>query len=119
MCDLLASFLMADTAFLAAAIHASDAAEISLIAPGGIRAPLEKLVPAFERATGNTVAMTFASGGATKDRVVRGEPRQVRGRRRAPAARPQDRHLDTGRGQAAPAGRGVDLEPQCRQRRRR
>jgi molybdate transport system substrate-binding protein len=48
-------------------------AEITLIAPGGIRAPLEQIVPEFERQTGHKVLMTITSGGGTKDRVTRGE----------------------------------------------
>lgn len=47
--------------------------EITLIAPGGIRAPLEKLIPEFERKTGHKVTATFGSGGGTKERVVKGE----------------------------------------------
>jgi len=46
--------------------------EITLIAPGGIRAALEQLIPNFERKTGNKVRATFGSGGGTKDLVVRG-----------------------------------------------
>jgi molybdate transport system substrate-binding protein len=64
---------IAISAALATATAVAGAAEISLIAPGGIRAPLDKLVPAFEQATGNKVTMTFASGGGTTARVVRGD----------------------------------------------
>ncbi|HKA33918.1 MAG TPA: molybdate ABC transporter substrate-binding protein [Candidatus Binatia bacterium] len=53
------------------------AAEITLIAPGGIRAALEELIPAFERATGHKVKATFGSGGGTKERIVKGEPFDV------------------------------------------
>jgi molybdate transport system substrate-binding protein len=52
-------------------------AEITLIAPGGIRAAFEELLPAFERATGHTVKATFGSGGGTKERIVKGEPFDV------------------------------------------
>src|SRR6266508_114628 len=55
----------------------AGAAEISLIAPGGIRAAMEKMLPAFEQRTGHKVKATFGSGGSTKDRVVRGEPFDV------------------------------------------
>ena len=51
--------------------------EITLIAPGGIRAAIEKLIPEFERATGHTVKATFGSGGGTKQQVARGEPFDV------------------------------------------
>src|SRR3954469_25756948 len=50
------------------------AAEITLIAPGGIRAAIEELIPRFERATGHKVKATFGSGGGTKERIVKGEP---------------------------------------------
>src|SRR2546422_11726701 len=47
--------------------------QVTLIAPGGIRAAIEKLIPDFERATGHKVKATFGSGGGTKQQVVRGE----------------------------------------------
>src|SRR5262249_61374342 len=53
------------------------AAELTLIAAGGIRAALEELIPAFERATGHKVKATFGSGGGTKERIVKGEPFDV------------------------------------------
>src|ERR1700730_16292730 len=49
------------------------AAEVTLIAPGGIRAALDQMIPAFEKATGHKVKATFGSGGGTKDRVIKGE----------------------------------------------
>ncbi|HEY1267350.1 MAG TPA: substrate-binding domain-containing protein, partial [Candidatus Binatia bacterium] len=52
-------------------------AEITLIAPGGIRAAFEEILPAFERATGHKVKATFGSGGGTKERIVKGEPFDV------------------------------------------
>jgi molybdate transport system substrate-binding protein len=51
----------------------SGAAEITLIAPGGIRAAVQQMVPDFERRTGHTVKATFGSGGGTKQQVVRGD----------------------------------------------
>ena len=51
--------------------------EITLIAPGGIRAAIEKLILEFERATGHSVKATFGSGGGTKQQVARGEPFDV------------------------------------------
>src|SRR2546426_6511531 len=47
--------------------------QVTLIAPGGIRAAIEKLIPDFERATGHKVKATFGSGGGTKQQIVRGE----------------------------------------------
>jgi len=55
----------------------SDAAEITLIAPGGIRAAVQQIIPAFEQATGHKVNATFGSGGGTKERVIKGEPFDV------------------------------------------
>ena len=56
---------------------AADAAEITLIAPGGIRVALEELIPGFERASGHKVKATFGSGGGTRERIVKGEPFDV------------------------------------------
>jgi molybdate transport system substrate-binding protein len=50
---------------------------VTLIAPGGIRAAIEKMIPDFERNTGHKVKATFGSGGGTKQQVVRGEPFDV------------------------------------------
>ncbi len=47
--------------------------EITLIAPGGIRAAVEKLIPGFEQKTGYRVKATFGSGLGTKQQVARGE----------------------------------------------
>jgi molybdate transport system substrate-binding protein len=56
---------------------AASAAEITLIAPGGIRAAVEQMIPGFEKTTGHKVKATFGSGGGTKERVVKGEPFDV------------------------------------------
>jgi ABC-type molybdate transport system substrate-binding protein len=42
---------------------AARAVEVTLIAPGGIRAAFEQMIPDFERATGHEVKATFGSGG--------------------------------------------------------
>jgi molybdate transport system substrate-binding protein len=47
--------------------------EVTLIAPGGIRAPIEQLIPAFEKKTGFTVKATFGSGGGSKKQVIQGD----------------------------------------------
>ncbi len=47
--------------------------EVTLIAPGGIRAPIEQLIPGFEKMTGYKVNATFGSGGGTKQQVISGE----------------------------------------------
>src|SRR5215472_2480133 len=51
--------------------------EITLIAPGGIRAAIEQMIPGFERKTGYNVKATFGSGNGTKQQVARGEPFDV------------------------------------------
>jgi len=47
--------------------------EVTLIAPGGIRAAVEQMVPGFEQKTGYKVNATFRSGGGTTQQVVRGD----------------------------------------------
>jgi molybdate transport system substrate-binding protein len=47
--------------------------EVTLVAPGGIRAAVEQLIPGFERKTGHKVKATFGSGLGTKQQVARGE----------------------------------------------
>jgi molybdate transport system substrate-binding protein len=51
--------------------------EITLVAPGGIRAAMEQLIPGFERKTGYTVKATFGSGLGTKRQVAAGDPFDV------------------------------------------
>jgi molybdate transport system substrate-binding protein len=58
-------------------VRGAGAAEITLIAPGGIRAAIEQMIPEFERKTGHKVQATFGSGGGTKARVVKGDPFDV------------------------------------------
>jgi molybdate transport system substrate-binding protein len=50
---------------------------VTLVAPGGIRAAIVELIPAFERRTGYQVKATFGSGLGTKQQVVRGDPFDV------------------------------------------
>jgi molybdate transport system substrate-binding protein len=47
--------------------------EVTLVAPGGIRAAIEQLIPGFERKTGYKVKATFGSGGGTKKQVIQGD----------------------------------------------
>lgn len=51
----------------------AQAAEVTLIAPGGIRAAIVAMIPGFEKKTGNTVKATFGSGNGTHQQVVKGE----------------------------------------------
>ena len=51
--------------------------EVTLIAPGGIKAAVEQLIPGFEKKTGIKVKATFGSGLGTKKQVASGEPFDV------------------------------------------
>jgi len=53
------------------------AQEVTLVAPGGMRCPIDRMTPDFERKIGRTVKATIGSGGATHQQVVRGEPFDV------------------------------------------
>jgi molybdate transport system substrate-binding protein len=58
---------------LATPCFAHAQTEITLIAPGGIRAAIEELIPGFEKKTGMKVKAAFGSGNGTKQQVIRGE----------------------------------------------
>ncbi|HEV3056668.1 MAG TPA: substrate-binding domain-containing protein [Vicinamibacterales bacterium] len=47
--------------------------EVTVIAPGGMRCAIDRMVPEFEQRTGHTVHATIGSGGGTHQQVVRGE----------------------------------------------
>jgi len=66
---------LASSAVVAAVLFANsaNAAEVTLIAPGGIRAAVEQMIPAFEKKTGHKVKPTFGSGNGTKAQVVKGD----------------------------------------------
>jgi molybdate transport system substrate-binding protein len=51
----------------------AEGGEVTLVAPGGIRAAIERLIPEFERQSGYKVKATFGSGLGTKKQVARGE----------------------------------------------
>ena len=55
-------------------LSSAQADEVTLVAPGGIRVAMEKLIPAFEQKTGHKVTATFGSGGGTRQKVVSDEP---------------------------------------------
>lgn len=67
---------MATMATMAVVLPAR-ADEVTLIAPGGIRDAIQKMIPDFERKTGHTVKAAFGSGGGTKKQVMNGEPFDV------------------------------------------
>jgi molybdate transport system substrate-binding protein len=72
------NLLLSAAAVLAlAGTQAAGAAEITLIAPGGIRAALEELIVKFEQQSSHKVKATFGSGGGTKAQVMKGEPFDV------------------------------------------
>jgi molybdate transport system substrate-binding protein len=51
---------------------AAQAAEIRLLSAGGIRPPLEELVPQFERASGHKVELKFVGGATMKQELEAG-----------------------------------------------
>src|SRR5438034_2682305 len=53
--------------------YSARAEEVTLIAPGGMRCPIDRITPDFERKTGNKVKATIGSGGGTHQQVVKGE----------------------------------------------
>jgi molybdate transport system substrate-binding protein len=71
--------LIAVAALICGAI-AAHADEITLVAPGGIQAAVQQLIPGFERATGHKVKATFGSGLGTKRQVAAGDPHTRTGR---------------------------------------
>jgi molybdate transport system substrate-binding protein len=56
---------------------AAEAAEINVLSAGAIRRVMEDLGPKFERATGHTLAITFAPSGALLKRIQGGETADV------------------------------------------
>src|ERR1700688_1058830 len=68
---LLSSAIIAGLAL--GSVQGAGAAEVTLIAPGGIRAAVEQLIPSFEKKTGHKVKATFGSGLGTKQQVAKGE----------------------------------------------
>lgn len=71
------SSVMIVALFVGHARSARAQSEVTLVAPGGIRAAIEQLTPGFERKTGHPVKATFGSGGGTKQQVVHGDPFDV------------------------------------------
>jgi molybdate transport system substrate-binding protein len=69
--------LLAAAAAAALGCASGHAAEVTLIAPGGIKAAIDQMIPDFEKRTGHKVKATYGSGGGTKAQVIRGEPFDV------------------------------------------
>jgi len=71
----LASLIVACAVAASAAMARAD--EVTLVAPGGIQAAVQQLIPGFEKATGHKVKATFGSGLGTKKQVADGVPFDV------------------------------------------
>jgi N-acyl homoserine lactone hydrolase len=72
-------FRFAGTLLLGLTLSATARAqeEVSLVAPGGIQAAIQELIPGFERTTPYKVKPTFGSGLGTKKQVAEGVPFDV------------------------------------------
>jgi molybdate transport system substrate-binding protein len=58
-------------ALLAVAVPCARADEVRVLAAGAAKMALERIAPAFEKATGHTVRASFDTVGAQRDRVLR------------------------------------------------
>jgi molybdate transport system substrate-binding protein len=58
-------------------VQAASADEVTLIAPGGMRCPVDLMKPGFEKKTGHVLKATIGAGGATHRQVVQGAPFDV------------------------------------------
>jgi molybdate transport system substrate-binding protein len=54
-------------------VRAQDQDAITLIAPGIMQGPIEKLIPGFEAKTGHKVKATFGGEDTTKQQVIKGD----------------------------------------------
>jgi molybdate transport system substrate-binding protein len=59
-------------AIVICAANSARADEVTLIAPGGMRCPVDLMKPGFERKTGHVLKPTIGAGGATHRQVVQG-----------------------------------------------
>jgi molybdate transport system substrate-binding protein len=57
--------------------QAARAEEVTLVAPGGMRCPIDVMKPDFEKKTGHVLNATIGAGGATHRQVVQGAPFDV------------------------------------------
>ena len=48
------------------------AEDVTLVAPGGMRCPIDRMTPDFNRKTGHVLKATIGAGGATHQQVVKG-----------------------------------------------
>jgi molybdate transport system substrate-binding protein len=66
--------LLAVVALILFSPNVIRAQEVTLVAPGGMKCPMDNMQPNFEKAIGHTVKATIGSGGATHKQVVAGTP---------------------------------------------
>ncbi len=64
-------------AVVLAQVGSADAAELRVLCAAGMQPVMQDLGPRFERATGHKLAITFATGGATIERIQSGEANDV------------------------------------------
>jgi molybdate transport system substrate-binding protein len=64
-------------AMVACGAQSARAEEVTLVAPGGMRCPLDVMKPGFEKKTGHILKATIGAGGATHRQVVQGAPFDV------------------------------------------
>ncbi|PYR75277.1 MAG: hypothetical protein DMF87_20840 [Acidobacteria bacterium] len=64
-------------ALMVVGVQAASADEVTLIAPGGLRCPVDVMKPGFEKKTGHVLKATIGAGGATHRQVVQGAPFDV------------------------------------------
>ena len=74
MKKLISSAILASMVF---GVQAASADEVTLIAPGGMRCPVDFMKPGFEKKTGHVLKATIGAGGATHRQVVQGAPFDV------------------------------------------
>src|SRR5678809_307522 len=65
------------TALILCSANTLHAEEVTLIAPGGMRCPVDLMKPGFEKKTGHVMKPTIGAGGATHRQVVQGAPFDV------------------------------------------
>ena len=69
--------LAAAATILAAQLACASAAELKVFSTIGVQAALEELTPQFEKATGNTLTISFATAAILAKRVLGGESADV------------------------------------------
>jgi len=67
------SALLSSATLILAVLSAASAAEIKILSSGLMRPALEELTSVFERATGNKLTISYATGSAVKERILKGE----------------------------------------------